>query len=408
VDILPDIESVLIPLPEWEMRIETRRFGPFTFRLGVDGAALAALYQRVLDAHERFSGSPLSQVARQLEREVVVSSIFGTNSIEGGALTEEETQWALDLDPAQVVDEERLRAVNLKVAYDLAQQFATTPDWRLDVPFIRAVHAAITRRLAHPYNQPGAFRDNPKSIKTLVGNQEHGGQYQPPQHGHDIERLMQALVDWQRGLEERGVPALIRAPLMHYYFELIHPFWDGNGRVGRVLEATLLQAAGFQYAPFALARYYLTHIDEYFILFNRCRKAAKNKVADPHTAFVRFHLEGMRVVINHLHDRVNQIVGLLLFESQLRQLYDEKTLNARQYTMISQLMASGKPLSLMEMRRMPWYQSLYLKLKDKTRQRDFRHLRDLKLVVVDGQDRLWPGYASVQETTDEIKKDHAN
>jgi Fic family protein len=166
VDILPDIESVLIPLPEWEMRIETRRFGPFTFRLGVDGAALATLYQRVLDAHERFSASPLSHVVQQLDREVVVSSIFGTNSIEGGTLTEEETQLALELDPAQVEDQERLWALNLKAAYDLAQQAATNPDWRLDVPFIRAVHAAITRRLAHPYNQPGAFRDNPEGIKT--------------------------------------------------------------------------------------------------------------------------------------------------------------------------------------------------------------------------------------------------
>ena len=408
MDILPDIESLPLDLPDGEMRIETRRFGPFTFRLGVDGAALAMPYQRVLDAHERFSHSPLSQVARQLEREVVVSSIFGTNSIEGGTLTEEETRLALELDPAQVEDQERLRAVNLKAAYDLAQQAAMDRDWRLDVPFIRSVHAAITRRLAHPYNQPGAFRDNPKSIKTWVGNQAHGGQYQPPQHGHDIETLMQALVDWQRGLEERGVPALIRVPLVHYHYELIHPFWDGNGRVGRVLEATLLQAAGFQYAPFTLARYYLTHTDEYFILFNRCRKAAEKKIAHPHTAFVAFHLEGMRIVINRLHDRVNQIVGLLLFESHIRQLYDEKILNDRQYTIVSQLMASGKPLSLTEMRRMPWYQSLYLKLKDKTKQRDLRHLRDLKLVVVDGQDRLWPECVSIEALPEKTPKEGTN
>ena len=91
MDILPDIEDLLNSLAESETRIETRRSGPFTFRLGVDGAALAPLYQRVLDAHERLNASPLSQVARQLEREVVASSIFGTNSIEGGTLTEEET-----------------------------------------------------------------------------------------------------------------------------------------------------------------------------------------------------------------------------------------------------------------------------------------------------------------------------
>ncbi len=391
---MPDIESLLIPLPEWEMRVETRRFGPFTFRLGIDGAVLSALYQRVLDAHERFNQSPLSQVARQLEREVVVSSIFGTNSIEGGTLTEEETQLTLELDPGLVAGEEPRRAVNLKAAYDLAQQAAMQPGWRLDAPFIRAVHAAITQHLAHPYNQPGAFRDNPKSIKTQVGNREHGGQCQPPQHGHDIETLMQALVDWHRGLEERGVPALIRVPLVHYHYELIHPFWDGNGRVGRVLEATLLQAAGFHYAPFALAGYYLAHIDEYFTLFNRCRKAAKKGQAHPHTAFVQFHLEGMRVSINRLHDRVNQIVGLLLFKTQVRQWYDENMLNVRQYTITNQLLAANLPLTLAEMRRTPWYQNLYQQLADKTRQRDLRQLQELKLVVLDERARLWPGCVS--------------
>ncbi len=400
---MPDIESVLRGLPEGDMRVETRRFGPFTFRLGVDGAALANLYQRVLDAHERFSRSPLSHVVQQLDREVVVSSIFGTNSIEGGTLTEEETQLALELDPAQVVDEERLRAVNLKAAYDLAQQAATNPDWRLDVPFVRSVHAAITRRLAHPYNQPGAFRDNPEGIKTYVGNPAHGGQYQPPQHGHDIETLMQALVSWHRGLEERGIPALIRAPLVHYYFELIHPFWDGNGRVGRILEATILQSAGFHYPAFLWMYYYMVHIDEYFILFNRCRKAAKDKKADPHTDFVRFHLEGMRVSINHLHDRVNQLIGLLLFKAKVKQLYDDKTLNSRQYTIINQLLIIGC-LSLVEMRRAPWYQSLYLKRTDKTRQRDLRQLRELELVIVDYQDRLWPGCVSIEALSEKTPK----
>ena len=93
-----DIENALSSLSEVEMRIETRRFGPFTFRLDVDGTVLAPLYQRVLDAHERFNASPLSQVARQLEREVVASSIFGTNSIEGGTLTEEETHYGASVD----------------------------------------------------------------------------------------------------------------------------------------------------------------------------------------------------------------------------------------------------------------------------------------------------------------------
>ncbi|MCZ7655322.1 MAG: Fic family protein [Rhodocyclaceae bacterium] len=104
----------------------------------------------------------------------------------------------------------------------------------------------------------------------------------------------------------------------------MHPFWDGNGRVGRVIEATLLQAAGYRYAPFAMARHYLDHIHEYFTLFNTCRKNAEKHDASPNQPFVRFHLEGMRVVIHRLHERCNRIVGVLLYESHIRRAFDRR------------------------------------------------------------------------------------
>src|SRR3569832_1493920 len=84
------------------LRIETARSGPFTFQLGLALPELETLLLRGGDAHERFRSSPLSQVASRLEKEVVVSSIFGTNSIEGGTRSEHETQLALELDPAKV------------------------------------------------------------------------------------------------------------------------------------------------------------------------------------------------------------------------------------------------------------------------------------------------------------------
>jgi Fic family protein len=77
---------------------------------------------------------------------------------------------------------------------------------------------------------------------------------------------------------------------MHYYFELIHPFWDGNGRVGRVIEASLLLREGFRYAPFAQARFYLEQVDRYFMLFNACRKRAAKAPEDANTDFVAFFL----------------------------------------------------------------------------------------------------------------------
>lgn len=379
-------------LGDFMRRVETDRFGPFVFQAGIEPVEVELSLQRVEDAHERFIASPLAQVANQLEREVVVSSVFGTNTIEGGTLTEDETASALELDPAQVKEVEQRRAVNIKAAYDLSQQAAGTPGWSLNREFIRDLHRLVTQDIPHADNRPGLIRDNPKNRITYVGDEAHGGRYKPPQYGQDVYRLLDALISWHGELEQGGVPALIRAPLVHLYYEQIHPFWDGNGRVGRVIEATLLQAAGYRYAPFALARYYLSNIDAYFTLFNTSRKDAEKKKPEPNQTFVEFHLEGMRQTINSLHDRVNAIVKMLLFESTLRRALEGKEINARQYTIVSQLLDKGRPLPLEEIRLAPWYTSLYLKLNDKTRQRDMRRLRELELVFLDTDNRLWPGF----------------
>lgn len=388
-DIFSEINGTALSFEEHILRVETARFGPFAFRIGLDAETVAVTRIRLEDAYRRFNDSPLSQVANQVEREVLASSVFGTNTIEGGALSEEQTAAALELDPASVKDIEQRRAINIKTAYDLALAAARRQDWRPDVGFVRQIHAAITHELPHRYNQPGILRDNSDHSATYVGNAGHGGRYKPPQFGGDVSLLLEALLQWQGELAERKVPALIRAPLLHYYYELIHPFWDGNGRVGRVLEASLLHAAGYRYAPFALARWYLQHIDEYFSLFNTCRKAAEKGDTAPNAAFVHFHLQGMLESIERLHDRVNSIVGVILYESGLRQAYDAGRINARQYTIASQLLAAGRPLSITEINEQPWYRSLYLKRTDRTRQRDLRDLQEKKLIALH-QEKYWP------------------
>jgi Fic family protein len=383
---------VLLEIPECSVEVDTARFGRFVFCVGVDAESIETPFLRVSDAHERFHESALAPVADRLEREVVVSSVFGTNSIEGGTLTEKETQLALDLDPTSVQDIEQRRALNIKAAYDLARSAAESPDWRLDMAFVQQIHFAITRDIPHDYNQPGLLRDNPKNMPTHVGDQAHGGRYKPPQFRGDIRLLLDALLNWHQELAARQIPILIRAPLVHYYFELIHPFWDGNGRVGRVIEASLLLQEGFRYAPFAQARFYLDQIDRYFTLFNTCRKAADKVSSHPNTAFVTFFLEGMLSTLNRLHTRVNQMVHMILFENELLRLNDIKEINARQYAIVSQVLDAGRALDLVEMRRAPWYLALYSNLTDKTKQRDLRRLRERGLLKLDESNQLRPGF----------------
>ena len=142
-------------IPELALRVETDRFGPFLFQVGVDAGRLQLPMQRVEDAHRRFVASPLAQVANQLEREVIASSIYGTNTIEGGTLTEDETRSAIDLDPAQVQAIEQRRVLNIKAAYERARQAALDPGWKLSIEFMTAVHGLITHDLPHADNRPG-------------------------------------------------------------------------------------------------------------------------------------------------------------------------------------------------------------------------------------------------------------
>lgn len=374
------------------LRVDTDRFGPFEFKLGADLPALAVHAMRVEDAWRMFSSSPLAQVANQLQREVLVQSVFGTNTIEGAELSEEETGQALDLDPARVQAEQEIRVRNIKAAYDLAMEASGNPAWRLSVGYIKAVHAEICRDLSDTESRPGLFRDNAKDRPTLVGDADHGGVYKPPQYRGDIVRLMDGLVAWHEELVKAEVSPLLRAPLVHLYYEWIHPFWDGNGRVGRVLEATLLRHAGYRYAPFALAKFYQEQIHRYFTLFNLCRKARTRNEPYPHQPFLEFHLDGLRIVIERLHLRVQAMVVQLLFENDIRARFEGSEINQRQYAILRKVIDHGKPLPIAELRAEPWYRAMYEKKTDKTRQRDMRKLLDAGFVHQDSHGKLWPEF----------------
>lgn len=382
--------------------IETFRSGIFVFQAGVNLAAAQPLIDRIEDAHKRFASTPiLPDIATQLEREVLVSSVFGTNTIEGGTLTEDETAAVLDT-PGYATAEKDIRVLNIRRAYDITESFAAerlaSPELcgksgfavRIEEIMLKDLHEAITTGLTHPHNVPREYRSNRKDQRTQVGDEAHGGVYTPPKCREDIELLMTKFLEWLNSEPVLGLPPLIRAPLAHYYFERIHPFWDGNGRVGRVLESLIMKCAGYKYAPFALSKYYLENIDAYFNAFNQARKEEAKKSPHPNQEFVVLFLKGMLDALNRLHDRVNRLLGLVLFRDRIRFLLDEKRINHRQYTILANLLAQGNEYALSEVKKHPWFIALYLKRTAMTQSRDLRDLADKRLIEIgkDGKLRL--------------------
>jgi len=79
------------------------------------------------------------------------------------------------------------------------------------------------------------------------------------------DRLMECLGEWERALRDQRLPPLVHAALIHYHFEAIHPFIDGNGRVGRLLITLLLVERRVLPTPLLyLSAFFEATRDEYY------------------------------------------------------------------------------------------------------------------------------------------------
>lgn len=131
---------------------------------------------------------------------------------------------------------------------------------------------------------PGEFR---ASQNWIGGSRPGNALFVPPPHTA-VPDCMAALERFLHA-DEDGLPALIRAGLAHAQFETIHPFLDGNGRVGRLLITLLLHHAGMLREPLLyLSLYFKQHRSAYYDLLNQVRHTGDWE------KWLAFFLEGVR------------------------------------------------------------------------------------------------------------------
>ncbi len=89
--------------------------------------------------------------------------------------------------------------------------------------------------------------------------------YTPPQDAQEIERLMNNLVNYINDDQLCNADPLVKMAIIHHQFESIHPFYDGNGRTGRILNILYLVAQGLLDLPVLyLSRYFIQDKAEYY------------------------------------------------------------------------------------------------------------------------------------------------
>ena len=122
----------------------------------------------------------------------------------------------------------------------------------LTLRLVREIHSILVRGSRGADKTPGEFR---RSQNWVGGTRPGDAAYVPP----NVPDLMPALDNFEKFLHDHAsrTPALIKAALAHAQFETIHPFLDGNGRVGRLLITFLLCAEGALREPLLYLSLYL-------------------------------------------------------------------------------------------------------------------------------------------------------
>ena len=133
------------------------------------------------------------------------------------------------------------------------------------IRLLREIHGVLLSRGRGSGKTPGEFR---RSQNWIGGTRPGDAVFVPPPQT-DVPDCMAAL---ERFMNEPEFPALVRAALAHVQFETIHPFLDGNGRVGRLLITLLLHHAGALRQPLLyLSLYFKKHRTEYYRQLNEVR-----------------------------------------------------------------------------------------------------------------------------------------
>jgi Fic family protein len=189
-----------------------------------------------------------------VRKEAVLSSqIEGTQSSLQDLLSAE----------AQVFDEHRPRDVDEVVNYVRAMNHGLSrlPDLPVSVRLIREIHAELMRGVRGGRLQPGELRTSQNWIGP-AGCTLNTATFVPPPH-HAVPEALGDLEKYLHG--DDSLPPLVKIALAHVQFETIHPFLDGNGRVGRLLITFLLTECGVLHKPVLyLSHYFKRHRQSYY------------------------------------------------------------------------------------------------------------------------------------------------
>ena len=151
--------------------------------------------------------------------------------------------------------------------------------------------------------------------------------YTPPQDAQEVETLMNNLVEYINTDELSTLDPLIKMAVIHYQFESIHPFYDGNGRTGRIINILYMVAKGLLGLPVLyLSRYLISNKSVYYETLQGVRDNGDWE------SWLLFMLKGVEETSNQNITLIARIKALMMeykhrLRSELPKIYSQDLLN---------------------------------------------------------------------------------
>ena len=249
-------------------------------------------------------------VAMYVRQEAVLSS-----QIEGTQCTLEEVL-KYELDPAGVAQPAEIAEVVNYVGAMNHGLARLADDFPLSLRLIREIHARLMQGVRGAARDPGEFRRTQNWIGPPGATLQNARFIPPP-----VPEMNDALGALEKFLHDtESLPALMHFGLVHAQFETIHPFLDGNGRVGRLLITFLLCQRGILRRPLLyLSHFFKINRAEYYDRLMAVRESGHWE------QWLKFFLRGVAEVSASATTTAEAILAL---QSEHRQIVLEKVTNA--------------------------------------------------------------------------------
>lgn len=184
---------------------------------------------------------------------------------------------------------------------------------------IRKIHEILMQGVRGEYKTPGEFR---VSQNWIGGSMPSTAVYVPPPH----TEVTECLSDFEKFInnEEIDTPDLIKIAILHYQFESIHPFLDGNGRIGRLLIPLYIQSKGMlEKSCLYISDYIERNKDTYYDMLTRVR--TNNDMI----GWIKFFLEAVIETSKTAKEKFRNVVELTMEMDKVIMDLSVKPENAR-------------------------------------------------------------------------------